>query len=221
MAPEKPLKRKAPTTVSDFTVLPLTLPALPGLPAPHASTQHYLYIKPHSPSGYSATADRSLFLANTPIDATESSLRALFATQLGGARVESVEFDSSVPAAPLHKRWKAERRDDDEEQRGKKRKRSDVDVVAEGVVEDEESALPSLWAGELRRSGSAAVVVFVDRRSARGALKEIQAAAKSGKSITWSAGSALGVERESILTPIYPFLHSQIRKYGMGRCGAN
>ncbi|KAJ4338756.1 hypothetical protein N0V87_003671 [Didymella glomerata] len=217
MAPEKPLKRKAPTTVSDFTILPLTLPALPGLPAPHASTQHYLYIKPHSPSGYSATADRSLFLANTPIDATETSLRALFATQLGGARVESVEFDSSVPAAPLHKRWKAERRDDEEEQRGKKRKRSDVDVVAEGVVEDEESALPSLWAGELRRSGSAAVVVFVDRRSARGALKEIQAAAKSGKSITWSAGSALGVERyKSHLALTHPSpsaLQSSINAY--------
>lgn len=197
MAPEQPLKRKAPTTVSDFAILPLTLPTLPGLPASHTRTQHFLYIKPHSPSGYSATADRSLFVANTPIDATESSLRELFATQLGGARVESVEFDSSVPAAPLHKRWKSERRDDDDEQRGKKRKRSDMDVVAEGVVEDAESALPSLWAGELRRSGSAAVVVFVDRRSARGALKEIQAAAKSGRSVQWSAGSALGVERES------------------------
>src|SRR5690348_95731 len=123
MAPEKPLKRKAPTTVSDFTILPLTLPTLPGLPASHTSTQHYLYIKPHAPSGYSATADRSLFVANSPIDASESSLRALFAAQLGGARVESVEFDSSVPAAPLHKRWKTERRDDDDEQRGKKRKR--------------------------------------------------------------------------------------------------
>jgi ribosomal RNA-processing protein 7 len=198
MAPEKPLKRKAPTTVSDFTILPLTLPALSGIPASHTFTHHYLYIKPHEPSAYTATADRSLFLANIPIDASEAGIRALFASQLGGARVESVEFDSSVPAAPLHKRWKSERRDEEEEeQRGKKRKRNDVEIVAEGVVEDEESALPSLWSSEVRRSGSAAVVVFVDKRSARGALKEIQSAAKNGRTVEWKAGSGLGVERKS------------------------
>ncbi|KAF1924801.1 uncharacterized protein M421DRAFT_424439 [Didymella exigua CBS 183.55] len=217
MAPEKFLKRKAPTTVSDFTIVPLTLPTLPGLPASHANTQHYLYAKPHVPSAYTANAERSLFLANIPIDASEPSLRELFAGQLGGARVESVEFDSSVPAAPLHKRWKAERRDDDDEQRGKKRKRNDAEVIAEGVVEDEESALPSLWNSELRRSGSAAVVVFVDKRSARGAMKEIQAAVKNGRTVQWKAGSGLGVERyKSHLSLIYPStssLQSSINAY--------
>lgn len=199
MAPEKTTKRKAPSTVADFTVLPLTLPTLPGLPAAHASTQHYLYVKPHSPSAYTASAERSLFLANIPIDASEANIRALFAEQLGGARVESVDFDASVPARPLHKRWKQDRRgeDDGEEQRGKKRKRNEPEVVAEGVVEDEESALPALWAGEVRRSGSAAVVVFVDKRSARGALKEIQAAVRSSRVVEWKNGHGLGVERES------------------------
>lgn len=198
MAPEKTAKRKAPSTVAGFTVLPITLPTLPGLPAAHASTQHYLYVKPHEPSAYTASAERSLFVANIPIDASEPNIRALFAEQLGGARVESVEFDASVPARPLHKRWKQEKRGEDEaeEQRGKKRKRNEPEVVAEGVVEDEESALPALWAGEVRRSGSAAVVVFVDKRSARGALKEIQAAVKSGRAVEWKAGSGLGVERE-------------------------
>lgn len=198
MAPEKATKRKAPSAVANFTVLPLTLPTLPGLPAAYDNTQHYLYIKPHEPSTYTASAERSLFLANIPIDASESFIRALFAEQLGGARVESVDFDASVPARPLHKRWKQEKRseDDGEEQRGKKRKRNEPEVVAEGVVEDEDSALPALWASELRRSGSAAVVVFVDKRSARGALKEIQAAVKSGRAVEWKAGSGLGVERE-------------------------
>ncbi|KAF2628917.1 hypothetical protein BU25DRAFT_364856, partial [Macroventuria anomochaeta] len=198
MAPEKSAKRKAPSTVAGFTVLPLTLPSLSGLPAGHGDTQHYLYIKAHEPSAYTATAERSLFVANVPIDASETNIRALFAEQLSGARVESVDFDASVPGRPLHKRWKQDKRADDNgdgEQRGKKRKRNDSEVVAEGVVEDVDSALPALWASEVRRSGSAAVVVFVDKRSARGALKEIQSAVKSGRAIEWRSGSGLGVER--------------------------
>ena len=207
MAPAQSTKRKAPSTVADFTVLPLTLPSLSGLPASHENTQHYLYVKPHTPSAYTPTAERSLFVANVPIDASETNIRALFAEQLGGARVESVDFDASVPARPLHKRWKTDKRDaeDGEEQRGKKRKRNDAEVVAEGVVEDEESALPTLWSGEVRRSGSAAVVVFVDKRSARGALKEIQSAVKAGRTIEWKSGSGLGVERKS--SPLPPHTH--------------
>lgn len=199
MAPEKSTKRKAPSTVADFTVLPVTLPSLSGLPENHSETQHYLYIKSHDPSAYTASAERSLFVANVPIDASEANVRALFAEQLGGARVESVEFDASIPARPLHKRWKQDKRGEDEEgeQRGKKRKRNDTEVVAEGVVEDEESALPALWGSEVRRSGSAAVVVFVDKRSARGALKEAQSAVKSGRTIEWKSGSGLGVERKT------------------------
>jgi ribosomal RNA-processing protein 7 len=203
MAPQTTTKpRKAPSTVADFTVLPLALPNLSGLPAQHENTQHYLYIKAHSPSTFTPTAERSLFVANVPIDASETNIRALFAEQLGGARVESVDFDASVPARPLHKRWKQDKAHADESEegasRGKKRKRNDVDVVAEGVVEDEESALPALWAGEVRRSGSAAVVVFVDKHSARGALKEVQNAVKQGRTVEWKSGAGLGVDRKSL-----------------------
>jgi ribosomal RNA-processing protein 7 len=190
-APAKKQKKKSPpTTVADFTVLPLALPAA-------TAAVHYAYIKPHAPSTFHPTAERSLFIANIPVDATESALRTLFATQLGGARVERVDFDSSIPAAPLHKRWKAVQpaETDDGEARGKKRKRADEDVIAEGVIEDEESALPGLWAGELRRSGSGAVVVFVDKRSARGALKEVLRAIKEGREVKWVGGEGLGVER--------------------------
>ncbi|KAF1349514.1 hypothetical protein EJ07DRAFT_169387 [Lizonia empirigonia] len=219
MAPEKSAKKKAPSTVADFAVLSLTLPILPGLPESHEDTQHYVYIKPHEPSAYTATAERSLFIANVPIDASESNIRALFAEQLGGARVESVDFDASVPARPLHKRWKQDRRGDEDEgeQRGKKRKRNDTEVVAEGVVEDEESVLPALWGSEVRRSGSAAIVVFVDKRSARGALKEVQSAAKSGRTVSWKSGSGLGVERyKSHLALTHPStsaLQSSINAY--------
>jgi hypothetical protein len=202
-----PKKSKAPPkTIADFTVLPLTLPTLSGLPATANSAKHYVYIKPHSPSLPTADDERSLFIANIPIDADERSIRALFQGQLGGSMVERVEFDASVPAQPMHKRWRnteksATANEDDVaggDKRGKKRKRmDDAAVIAEGVVEDAESALPRLWNTEVRKSGSGAVVVFVDKKSARGALKEVARAVKEGKSIAWKGGEGLGVERKS------------------------
>lgn len=207
MAPEKPTKLKtaksAPKTVADFTILPLTLPTLSGLPESCKDSKHYLYVKPHAPSIPTATDERSLFMANIPIDATESNLRALFTDQLGGSKVERVEFDAPIPAQPMHKRWKTDKPGkQDGEQRGKKRKRNEEALVAEGVVEDEDSALPSIWPGELHRSGSGAVVIFVDKRSARGAYKEIYRAVKDNKTIHWKSGDgALGVERKYLTLP--------------------
>ncbi|KAF2820382.1 hypothetical protein CC86DRAFT_459849 [Ophiobolus disseminans] len=211
MAPEKATKPKGskspPKTVADFTILPLTLPSLSGLPGQCKNAKHYIYVKPHAPSIPTATNERSLFIANIPIDATESSLRALFADQLGGSMVERVEFDSPIPAQPMHKRWKTDQPSQDKgDKRGKKRKRKEEALVAEGVVEDEDSALPSIWPGELHRSGSGAIVTFVDKRSARGAMKEIHKAAKELKLISWkSNNAALGVERyKSHTTLTYP-----------------
>ncbi|CAO2657922.1 Nn.00g071820.m01.CDS01 [Neocucurbitaria sp. VM-36] len=212
MAPDKPSKtmkqKKSPTAVADFTILSLTLPALSGLPSHHGDTaKHYMYIKPHSPSIPTADDERSLFIANVPIDASEKNLRALFADQLGGAMVERVEFDASIPAERMHKRFKSDvarhAGTDAAEQRGKKRKRNferEEKMVAEGVVEDEDSALPAVWNGELRKSGSGAVVVFVDKKSARGAMKEVIKAVKEGIKISWtSSGEGLGIERTYIL----------------------
>ncbi|KAA8612403.1 RRP7 multi-domain protein [Pyrenophora tritici-repentis] len=204
MAPSaatKPRKAKpTPKTVADFTILPLTLTALPGLLAHCNDAKHYIYVKPHSPSIPTASDERSLFITNVPMDATESNMRALFQEQLGGSMVERVDFDASVPAQPIHKRWKSSQpaaTTEDAEQRGKKRKRNDdAAVIAEGVVEDAESALPQLWNREVRKSGSSAVVVFVDKKSARGALREVQKAVKEGKTVSWkSKGEGLGVER--------------------------
>lgn len=206
MAPEKSTKTKtakaSPKTVADFTILPLTLPTLSGLPEQCTAAKHYLYVKPHAPSIPTAIDEKSLFIANIPIDATEANLRALFVDQLGGSMVERVEFDASVPAQPMHKRWKTDKPGKpDGEKRGKKRKRNDEALVAEGVIEDEDSALPSIWPGELRRSGSGAIVVFVDKRSARGAFKAIYKAVKANTPIHWKSGdAALGVERTSDLT---------------------
>lgn len=202
MAPESSTTPKStkstPKTVADFTILPLTLPTVSGLPEQYQTAKHYIYVKPHAPSIPSAIDERSLFITNIPIDTTESNVRALFVDQLGGSMVERVEFDAPIPAHPLHKRWKSDKPGkQDGENRGKKRKRNEEALVAEGVVEDEDSALPSIWPGELRRSGSGAVVIFVDKKSARGAMKEIYKAVKENQIVHWRSGDApLGVERK-------------------------
>lgn len=208
MAPEKITKSKSskapPKTVADFTILPLTLPTLSGLPEQYKDAKHYVYVKPHAPSIPTATDERSLFVANIPVDATKGNIRALFGDQLGGSMVERVEFDSPIPAQPMHKRWKTDQPGQDKgDQRGKKRKRDESALVAEGVVEDEDSALPSIWPSPLHKSGSGAVVIFVDKRSARGAMKEINKAVKEGTSLHWKSGdAAVGVERTSFTIPL-------------------
>ncbi|KAF2788676.1 hypothetical protein K505DRAFT_314466 [Melanomma pulvis-pyrius CBS 109.77] len=213
----KPKTTSTPTTVSDFTILPLTLPSV-VLPEIYANASHYLYIKPHAPSHPTASADRSLFIANVPIDASESNIRALFAEQLGGSRVESVEFDSAVPAVAGVKRWRDINKGGDSqgEGRGKKRKR-DEDIVAEGVVEDKESRLPQIWPGELRASGGTAVVIFVDERSAKGALREVQRVVKDGRSARWIEGEGLGLQRyekhHALKYPPKEALQSSINAY--------
>lgn len=196
--PQSKKRKSVPTSINSFTVLPLTLPPQPGLPEAYNDAKHYLYIKTHTPSQPTPSTDRSLFVANVPIDASESSLRTLFAEQLGGSRVSHVEFESNIPTAPVHKRRKeADEEAEQAESRGKKRKRErEEEAVAEGVVEDEESALPRIWNGELRASGSAAVVVFVDKGSAKGALREVQKAAGARREVLWRGDAGVGVERK-------------------------
>lgn len=76
-----------------------TAPTKTETAAPKASTHslsrtyHYLYFQPHSPRLPHPDTPRSLYAVNIPIDATEAGIRALFAEQLGGWRVERVRFE--------------------------------------------------------------------------------------------------------------------------------
>ncbi|KAJ4358101.1 uncharacterized protein N0V89_002680 [Didymosphaeria variabile] len=213
-SPLPKIRKSAPTSVAEFSILPLTLPTYPGLPSSCTDAKHYLYVKAHAPAICTESTARSLFLANVPIDASEANLRALFAEQLGGARVESVEFDASVPAEVSHKHFKVkevEEKDgkkDARPDRGTKRKREEGKgraMVAEGVIADGESALPRIWSSAARKSGSGAVVVFLDKASMRGALKEVQKVVKDHAAIHWKGGEALGVERyRSHLSLLHP-----------------
>jgi len=195
-----------PKTISDFLILPLTLLAQPGLPDSHAAAKHYLYIKPHAPSVPSPDVERSLFIANVPVDASEGTIRDLFKEHGGGAMVERVEFDGAVGVGRGKGRGlsaSAENLMDNGEasqggKGGKKRKREiDESVMADGVVENEENALPKLWSREVLTSGSGAVVVFVDHKSSRGAMASLKQIVKDGStSIVWKGGEGCGVDRK-------------------------
>ena len=170
-------KSKVATTVNDFTVLPLHLPAQPSFPK---ETTHYLYLRANAPKVPTAETPREVFLVNVPIDATETHVRSLFADQLGGARVEHVAFEGarvgkgiSAPVAPVNR---------------KKRKRG-IEGAPHGENGGEEvGRLPGVWNREMHRSGGTALVTFVDAASAQLALKETRRAVKSGREIVWRAG---------------------------------
>lgn len=164
--------RKVPSTVHDFFVLPLRIPAQPPFPN---ETTHFLYLRANAPKIPTENTPKEVFLVNVPIDATEQHIRSLFAESLGGMRVESVAFEGArvgkgiaAPVAPV--------------KQGKKRKRGSED---EGRDADEIGLPPEVWDREVHRSGGTAVVTFVDKTSAEMALKEVKKAIKAKREITW------------------------------------
>ncbi|KAK0278766.1 hypothetical protein LTR35_009030 [Friedmanniomyces endolithicus] len=181
MVPMPPSHPPPPQTINDFTILPLHSPPLPSFPR---ETTHYLYLRPNAPKLPNETTPRELFLVNVPVNATETHFRALFAEQLGGARVESVGFEGGRRrgrgiTAPVVANTATGR--------GKKRKRGlgNEEVDAEGR---EVGGLPEVCEREVRGSGGTAVVTFVDRASAEMAVREARRAARSGRRVVWGAG---------------------------------
>lgn len=175
---------RAPLRAGNYTVLPLTIPGVPSFPQ---TATHYLYIRPHAPKLPDENTPRSLFASNLPIDATESSLRTLFAEQLGGARIQRVDIEGARPK-------KSERGTAASAKAGKKRKRG-----AETSVGD--IGLPQTWDAEILSSGSSAVLVFVDKTSAEMAMKEVTRVAKKRAEITWKSDMSLGLHSECCPIP--------------------
>nr|POE79930.1 ribosomal rna-processing protein 7 [Quercus suber] len=175
-----PASSKAATSVNDFLVLSVTIPPAPSFPR---TTTHYLYIRANAPRVPTEDTPREIFLVNVPIDATELHIRSLFADQLGGARVESVAFEGTrvgkgitAPVAPA---------------RGKKRKLGNDDQSSGQCTDEVAQAvgqLPEIWDRELHRSGSTAVVTFVDKASADSALQQVKRAVKKGSEMVWGRG---------------------------------
>jgi ribosomal RNA-processing protein 7 len=167
--------KRIPTATGDFTILPLQITPVPAYPV---ATTHYLYIRSHEPKLPDARSPRSLFVVNVPIDATEYHIRSLF-SRLGGGLVEDVTFETTRPSksamikqAPV--------------QASKKRKRLDEDELM--------MSLPAVWDREVQKSGSSAVVVFVDKPSMEATLKSVKKAAKARSELVWGEGVADKVE---------------------------
>ena len=162
------------TAVQDFIILPLHLPPQKSYPK---EATHYIYVRPNAPRVPTEDTLRELFLVNVPVDATEAYFRSLFADQLGGARVEEVEFEDARVGKGIKAPVTAP-----SSKRGKKRKRA-PEVAEEDAKEV--GLLPETWDRELHRSGGTAVLRFVDRASAEMALREVRRAVKNGRKIMW------------------------------------
>ena len=170
-----PPAQDVPTAIQDYTVIQLRCPPVSSYSKP---TTHFLYLRPNAPKVPTPTTPRELFLVNTPIDSTTQHIRSLFAEQLGGARVESVDFEDSnaprKPNAPVA---------------GKKRKRGGGGGSKTLQQSSEDvGRLPETWDRELHRSGSTAIVTFVDTSSSELAMKEARKVARAGKRLHWGQG---------------------------------
>lgn len=166
---------KIPSTISDYQVLPVSVPPTPSFPTPAI---HHIYVRQHAPKIPTPDDSRSLFLVNTPIDSTEAHFRGVFNSLVGAGRFESISFEdeknnspSGLPPLPNVAI--------DNNPRNKKRKRDQTDALA---IDEQETELPHVWDRQLRRSGGTAVVVFADEASVNAVLKAVQKLHKSGKS---------------------------------------
>lgn len=199
------------SSLATFTILPLSLPSTSNLPTSAQQATHYLYLRPHAPKISDVDTSRSLFVSNVPFDATESSIRSFFSNHLGGSKIERVEFEPEdvVNGATAGSISRKRRQTEESQQNGsvpakgsksKKRKRGAEDADLEAP----EAQLPNTWDKPLLRSGSCAVLVFVDKASAGLAMKACKKAALQAKkrgqaTIEWEGEGLLGLERMWIL----------------------
>lgn len=176
-----------PKTIGEFSILPLSIPALPSYP--HA-TIHHLYIRRHEPKNPTPDDARSLFVTNVPCDSTEPHFRAVVASLVGAGRFEGIQFDSDnkktspaslEPAQAARLAAVASR----------KRKRDDQESEDEDEDEDLEeqiARLPTTWTRQLHRSGSTAVILLADEKSAELVLKAVAKLHKTKKFPVWGDG---------------------------------
>lgn len=187
-----------------YTILPLQLPPTPSFSTP---ATHYLYLRPHDPRIPDPDSPRSLFLANIPIDTTETHLRHLFGTQLSAGRVERVSFEA-VPTKthPATQGGTGTAGNS----KSKKRKRVTADDLQTTL---DEVTLPGTYDRALQKSGAHAVVVFADVPSMEASLKAASKASRRKKGtdseIVWAAGldrlPPLGLQRYLTSTErVYP-----------------
>ncbi|MCJ1259710.1 Ribosomal RNA-processing protein 7 [Lignoscripta atroalba] len=177
-----------PSKISEYYILPISLPALPSN---HTPATHYLYLRPHEPKIPSPTTSRSLFLVNVPFDATNAHIKHLFSQQmdLPSGRIENVEFESTRSNILRPETEKLEKFSHPQAQPGKKnnkKRKRGADVDDFERLEDVQ--FPTTWDRQLHKSGSTVVVVFVDRASMEAVIKAVKRLRKRDKDIVWGEG---------------------------------
>ncbi|KAF9095221.1 Ribosomal RNA-processing protein 7 [Mortierella sp. AD031] len=167
--------------ISNFYILPLHMPSLTLSPtSPHKSSAyknvlHYLYFKKHeSPKEDSKTPkNRTLFLLNVPVDATENHIRDLFKPC---GRVVSVHFLNRVRDSNLSK----EEREQQEELERLEREAALIEAQAieiktkgkKGANKKQQQAVVPAEEEHRRlyATGSQAYVVFLEEQELNKAL---------------------------------------------------
>ena len=175
-----------PVRISDYYVLPISLPSLSSFSTP---ATHYLYLRPDEPKIPVPATPRSLFLVNVPIDTTPAHIRHLFSAQLGlpAGRVEEVQFERARRRLTntRNENTTIDQASVGKSGRSRKRKRTTEERSPEEL---ENAQLPATWDRELHKSGSTAVVVFVDRASMEEVIKAVKKAQKLRTNIVWAKG---------------------------------
>ncbi|ERT02276.1 ribosomal rRNA-processing protein 7 [Sporothrix schenckii 1099-18] len=115
-----------PKSFGDYAVLPVQLPQLPSLAHLPPAT-HFLYVRRNAPKIATADDERSLFVANVPVDSTEEHFRALFALLVGPGRFESISFEEERRRAA--KARPDNDSDDDDDNYGSESDFDDFDAV--------------------------------------------------------------------------------------------
>jgi ribosomal RNA-processing protein 7 len=202
-------------SLAAYTILAVSLPPLPAFSNP---ATHYLYLRKDAPRVPTPDTPRSVFVANVPIDACERSVRALFKQVGTGAMVERVHFEDDsrqrVAQEMLVKGALVEGGQDALRAAGGKvdgvtKKRKRKTQQEEGKEMEDLLQLPETWEARVRKSGSSAVVVFVDKASADMVLRECKNLAKKGNAaadIVWRAAGEWGEKRTFLPASLLRFL---------------
>ena len=180
---------KVPHEVKDYVALPVVLQSK----ALGKDVRHYIYIKASEPDVPDQDAPRSLFLVNIPVTTTEAQLRHLFATQLSAGHVEHVDFAAQTGGVPTSSSALIATTQPPVKEPPTtlgKRKRPAQQTVADIEVKVSSYNLPSTFPSAFHATGSTAIAVFLDRTSRDQTLRACRKAAKSSKSLIWSAGLA-------------------------------
>lgn len=171
-----------PKTIGKFSVLPLSIPHSASYPY---TATHHLYVRRHAPNNPTPDDDRSLFVTNVPVDATEPHFRAIVATLVGTGKFESIRFETDKKDKPASMEPAQAARLAAIASRKRKRDISEPDSEDE---EEQIARLPPTWTRQLHRSGSTAVIVLADEKSVDLVLKGIAKVYKTKRLPVWGEG---------------------------------